>query len=129
HAFIEDAIVALQAVADLEKRKMNALSQPQNITANIGTAGFATVDKITSGSAYNEVQDQIKGLRELQGQLGKVADEGAKAGNSIRDSMRKAGGGGRSAGNAAKKAGDQAKKAAKEVRTLVDYANDLSSVW
>lgn len=129
HAFIEDAIKALQAVAQMEKRKYDALSKPQNITANIGTAGFATVDKIASGSAYNEVQDQIKGLRDLQGQLGKVADEGAKAGNAIRDSMRKAGGGGRSAGNAAKKAGDQAKKAAKEVRTLVDYASDLSSVW
>lgn len=122
HAFINDAIEAIKAVAILEKRQVAMAAQVA------ASASDPRIAKVAAGYAKNfaaqaeNTANTARQLINLRNQLEKAGDAGQVAGNQINDAMRRAGGG-------AKKAAKDANDAKEALRTLTDYANDLASIW
>lgn len=141
-AFIDDAIKALQARAQLERNTLSALPSAVKVGQRLaGSLGLGAIkDQVAQNimaagnharASLNDINSQISALQQLRGSLSKAEEAGGKAGDVIRDRLGGSGGGGRGGGAAggAKKARDAAKELREEIRTLTDYANDLSSVW
>lgn len=129
-AFISDAIKAMQAVAALEKRQAASLKTAGASVPGMGALGAAgallDAKNKAGGSAIDE---QIKGLQQLQGGLAGAGRQGNLAGKQIADGFTKGAEAAKKAGGAGKKAGKDAADGAKEIRTLLDYASDIESVF
>lgn len=128
--FVADAIKALQVVAALEKRQAASLKAAGASVPGMGALGAAgallSAKNKASGSAVDE---QIKGLQQLQVGLAGAGRQGNQAGQQIADGFNKGAAAAKKAGGAGKKAGKDAAQGAKEIRTLLDYANDIESVF
>lgn len=134
--FIDDAIKALQTVAALEKR---SFQQSQNAVAGslyIGgkRPGAGTVlAPVTGGTGTSStgqaIEAQIKGLQELSNGISTAGKAGVSAGNNLSNGFNKGAEAAKKAGGAAKKAGKDAAGGAKQIRTLLDYAGDIESVF
>jgi TP901 family phage tail tape measure protein len=128
--FVADAIKALQVVAALEKRQAASLKTAGASVPGMGALGAAgallSAKNKASGSAVDE---QIKGLQQLQVGLAGAGRQGNQAGQQIADGFNKGAAAAKKAGGAGKKAGKDAAQGAKEIRTLLDYANDIESVF
>lgn len=133
HQFIADAIAAVEARAQLERDYIAAqrtIGDPSRPTF------YAEAAESYRGqpSMLPLFDQQIASLKDLQSQLTAAGNEGSRVGNQIRDGFDRAagrggGGGAGGAGRAARNAGRDAREAQQELRTLVDYASDLDSVW
>lgn len=128
--FVADAIKALQVVAALEKRQAASLKAAGASVPGMGALGAAgallSAKNKAGGSAVDE---QIKGLQQLQSGLAGAGRQGNLAGKQIADGFNKGAAAAKKAGGAGKKAGKDAAQGAKEIRTLLDYANDIESVF
>lgn len=125
-AFIQAAIQAIQMRATLERAASQARAAAASASGNAVLGALNTAVGAAQGSIY---QQQINSLKAFQGQIASATTSAGTLGKTLKngfDSGRKAAGG---AGKAAKGAGKDAGNAAKEFRTLVDYANDIESVW
>ncbi len=125
-AFIQAAIQAIQMRATLERAAAQARAAAASASGNpiLGALNSA------AGAAQSTIyQQQINALKSFQSQISAATSSAGTLGKTLKngfDSGRKAAGG---AGKAARGAGKDAGGAAKEFRTLVDYANDIESVW
>lgn len=129
-AFISDAIAALQAVAALEKRQAASLKAAGATVPGGGALGAAgALLDAKSKAGGSAVDEQIKGLQQLQVGLAGAGREGNTAGNQIANGFQKGAEAAKKAGGAAKKAGKDAAGGAKQIRTLLDYAGDIESVF
>lgn len=134
HQFIADAIAAVEARAQLEREYFAAqrtAGDPSRPTFYAEAAGSVRGASNIEGtqSMLPMLEQQLASLRNLQTQLTNVGNTGSRVGDQIARGFDRAGGGARRAGRGARDAGRQAREAQKELRTLVDYANDLDSVW
>ena len=141
HQFIADAIAAVEARAQLEREYFAAqrtVGDPSRPTFYAEAAGSVRGASNIAGttSMLPMLDQQLASLRNLQTQLTNVGNTGSRVGDQIARGFDRAGGGARRAGRGvrnvgkqARDAGKQAREAQKELRTLVDYANDLDSVW
>ena len=118
-AFLQNVIVALQMRAQLERSTFKL----PDISGGAGARASAA-NQFANSQA--QIQNQIASVERLRGSLATAQQQGRNTANTLANGASRA-------GNAAKNAGKKGKKAAKdtqkEVRTLIDYANDLSAVW
>ena len=117
--FLQNVIVALRARAELERSTFKLPDVSEGAGARASAANqFA--------NSQAQIQNQIASVEQLRGSLATAQQQGQNTANTLANGANRA-------GNAAKNAGNKGKKAAKdtkkEVRTLIDYANDLSAVW
>jgi len=125
-AFIADAIRAIQMRAALERAASQARAAAATASGNAVLGALNSAAGAAQGAIY---QQQINSLKAFQGQIKSATSSAGTLGKTLKngfDAGRKAAGG---AGKAARGAGKDAGGAAKEFRTLVDYANDIESVW
>lgn len=134
--FIDAAIKAIQARAEIERDTINAMKLRHSTVTAPGMASFDPETSRQLGDAYNaqirqseqmlrNYDQQIKTLEGLKvnvQQARKATDEHTRA---QRDNSRAGGRNARANRDNAK----AAKAAAQEVRTLADWASDLSTVW
>jgi TP901 family phage tail tape measure protein len=125
-AFINAAIAAIQMRANLERAAATARATALSAGGNSVAAALSSAAGVASSTIY---QSQINALKAFQGQIKSATSSAGSLGKTLKngfDAGRKAANG---AGKAARGAGKDAGGAAKEFRTLVDYANDIESVW
>lgn len=128
--FVADAIKALQVVAALEKRQAASLKAAGSSVPGMGALGAAgALLDAKSKAGGSAVDEQIKGLQQLQVGLAGAGRQGNLAGQQMADGFNKGAAAAKKAGGAGKKAGKDAAQGAKEIRTLLDYANDIESVF
>jgi len=121
-------------VALLEKRKFQTSTFGTGKTPGLG-AGKIGAD-LAGASAFanrqKEINDQIEGLRKLGENAAVAGTEGSKSSKSFQDGYNKADKAIKKANDSARKTGKAAKDGAKEaeqaIRTLLDYASDVSTV-
>ena len=130
--FLDNAIKAAQAVAALEKRKFATQQRAVQFpfAMNPSSVGKGVLAPVTGTSAAGQAaEEQVKALQALKAGVNSAGQAGTVAGNSLANGFKKGAAAAKKAGGAAKKAGKDAGGAAKEMRTLVDYASDIESVF
>lgn len=80
--------------------------------------GVSNLGGVSFGAIQTQMNNLASGTSDLSNYFGQLAEASRKADDSTSG-----------AGKSMDKAAKAAEKAAKEVRTLVDYANDLAAVW
>lgn len=141
-AFIQTSIKALQVRAQLERQRIaaaNAANEAARISASVfsssGTPAPMRLMPVPDSGELNQIQQSIAAMQGLYESAAAAASatssvgSGAQsAGTSMQQGYGKGAEAARKAAQATKDAADKTKDMQKEVRTLEDYANDLSTV-
>lgn len=131
-SFIQRAINAIKVRAELEREAIAALQANRVGLDNWAAASGDPMDDYrnkqleASKANLKTLESQIKALENLKVATVDAGKAGAAAGPQIRKGLEKAGGG---AKKAAKDVKDAADKIKEEIRTLADYASDISSIF
>ncbi len=141
-AFIQTSIKALQVRAQLERQRIaaaNAANEAARLSASVfsssGTPSPMRLMPVPDSGELNQIEQSIKAMQGLYSSAAAAATAtssvgaGAKsAGTSMQQGYGKGAEAASKAAQATKDAADKTKDMQKEVRTLEDYANDLSTV-
>lgn len=100
--------------AELQKQGVDTA----NLLSALSGLGVKSLGGVSLGAITQGMQDASTNVGTLSGYFGDLANNARKSGEASKG-----------AGKGIDEAGKAAKKAAEKVRTLVDYANDLTGVW
>lgn len=89
-----------------------------NLLAALGSLGVKSLGGVSLSAITDGIQNASSNVGTLSGYFGDLANNARKSGEASRG-----------AGKGMDEAGKAAKEAAEAVRTLVDYASDLTGVW
>lgn len=141
-SFIETSIKALQVRAQLERERIaavNAANEQARVSASVfsssGTPAPMRLAPAADKTELNALNQSIKAMQSLYSSAqkaatasGSVAKGSKAAGTSMQQGYDKGAAAAKKAADRTKEAADRTKDMQKEVRTLEDYANDLSGV-
>lgn len=129
--FLDSVVAALKARAEIERSALARIASTplDNWAASTGFDYRDDQHKYHSGNLA-AINEQISSVSKLASGLGAAGDAGRNAGKQIRKSLGGGGGGGGGGkGGGPKKAAKDVKDLQEEIRTLGDYAKDLSGIW
>jgi chromosome segregation ATPase len=142
-SFIETSIKALQVRAQLERERIaavNAANEQARVSASVfssgGTPAPMRLAPAPDKTELNSLNQSIKAMQNLYSSAqkaatatGSVANGAKSAGTSMQQGYDKGAAAAKRAADKTKEAADRTKEMQQEVRTLEDYANDLSGVF
>lgn len=124
--FLENVLVALRARAELERERLGNLNSSSVPIRSQADRDAIDAMKRESSETLRLTNQQITSIEQLKGSLATAQSQGQRTFNTLANGANNAG---RAAKNAGKKGQKAAKDVKEEVRTLIDYANDLAAVW